>query len=1145
MKLDDQAARDAIRLDLESTLVVEAGAGTGKTTALVSRMLALITSGRARLSSMIAVTFTEKASGEMRLRLRTEIERARQSAPAPEAERLALALTELEVAEIGTLHGLAANLLRRHPIEAQVDPLFTVSSEAETDRIYAAAFETWFQAELAAPSEGVRRVLRRRGIEVRDSGSAREQLYDAGRRLLDVRDFEGTWKVPAFDREAELDRLLGMLQELCALAPKSADSDDYLAQNLVAARTTLDDIVRKERVSPDRDHDAVEEGLRGLLRGYAKRQWTYRKTRKNAWTVSVDEVISRRDAFRTQLEALIALLDASLAAQLQEALMPLVHAYAALLAKSGKVDFLDLLLRTRNLLCLHPRVAVELAAKYTHILVDEFQDTDPLQADIVLALAKQGETLGAGRLFVVGDPKQSIYRFRRADIQFYERIKRDLVAQGAKVLYLQHNFRSVRDIVSFVNAAFDGVMLPNSAQTQVAYVPITGGRSNESALRMPPVVALPVPAPYSPNTGKVSSYYVSLSYPDAVAAFVRYLLTESKHTVVENGAERPLEGRDVCILFRRLSAFGEDVTRPYVRALEANQLSHVLVGGRGFHAREEVLAVENVLAAIEWPDDELSVYAALRGPFMAHADDTLLAFRHVTGGALMPLRPVEAANVPPELHEVLGSLALLRKLHYARNRRPIADTLSAFLEATRAHTGVAFWPAGEQALGNLLRLVDHARRFELRGTTSFRAFVQQLVRERESSRGTEAPVVEEGSDGIRMMTVHKAKGLEFPVVILADPGAPFASEYPSRYVDVARNVWAMPLAFAAPLDLRDHTRDVLAADADESLRLLYVAATRARDLLVVPVVGDERMAESWVAPLFPATYPKRKTQRASMPAPGCPTFGEDTVLLRPDKTRAGTLDAVKPGLHAPEKGVHGVVFWDPAVLKLGREEDLGVRQQRILSAQEGVSGEGAARAWQERRDRAHTLGKVTSLRSLPVTQALDAGEGAALIPVPIPVRVEKLSREKGRPSGARFGTLVHAVLASLSPEDDTQVSALVPDQARALSRYWARHLGAPDDEFEAAASLATKFAQSAMWKRMQRAHEVRREMPLFWRHGECTMEGVADLVLVEDEKVIVVDFKTDTPTEDVRARYEAQLAFYAAALTELFAKPCEGVLLLV
>jgi ATP-dependent helicase/nuclease subunit A len=1136
--LMDQAARDAIAQDLDSTLVVEAGAGTGKTTALVSRMLALIVTGRARLVSMIAVTFTEKASGEMRLRLRTEIERARQLAKpgSPEAERLTQALTELEVAEIGTLHGLAANLLRRHPVQAEVDPLFTVASEAESERIYSAAFELWFQAELAQPSEGVRRVLRRRGIEVRDSGSAREQLYDAGKRLLDVRDFDGAWSAPVFDREQELDRMLGLLSDLCALAPKTPDSDDYLAQNIVAARSTLEDVLRKERVSPARDHDALEEALRSMMRGYTKRQWTYRKTRKSAWTISVDTVIAKRDAFRTQLEALIALLDASLAAQLQHALQPLVNAYAVLLAKSGKVDFLDLLLRTRALLTEHPDVAGSLSARYTHVLVDEFQDTDPLQADIVLALAKgkQGGLLEPGKLFVVGDPKQSIYRFRRADVQFYERIKKDLVAQGAKVVYLQSNFRCVRDIVGFVNAAFDGVMTPQERGTQAAYVPIHGGR-DPSRCGMPPVVALPVPAPYSPNTGKVSTYYVSQSYPDAVAAYVRWLLQESKYTIREGDTERALEGRDVCILFRRLSAFGEDVTRPYVRALEANQLSHVLVGGRSFHAREEVLAVENVLAAIEWPDDELSVYAALRGPFMAHADETLLAYRTVTGGALMPLRKVEVETLPEALREVLPSMELLRTLHYARNRRPIADTVSAFLEATRAHTGVAFWPAGEQALGNLLRLVDHARRFELRGTTSFRAFVQQMVRERETARGAEAPVVEEGSDGVRMMTVHKAKGLEFPVVILADPGAPFASEYPSRYVDTEKRVWAMPLAYASPGDLRDNAKAVLAADADESLRLLYVAATRARDMLVVPIVGDERLPESWVTPLYPATYPKRKSQRAPLPATGCPAFGEDTVLLRPDKTRAGTVDAVKPGLHTPEKGSHGVVFWDPAVLKLGREEDLGVRQQRILSApSEGAtSGEDAARAWRERRSHAHTEGAKSVLASVSITGFVQTA-GSAEAPS---ITMEELPRETSRPTGARFGTLVHAVLASL--EDGGAKSA------NALAQYWARHLGAPTEEVHAATAVAEAFLQSSLCKRMHNAREVHREMPLFLQRDGVTLEGVADLVLVEDKSVLVVDFKTDTPSEATRALYQRQLALYAASLSASYGLPCEGMLLLV
>src|SRR6185295_15132782 len=157
-----------------------------------------------------------------------------------------------------------------------------------------------------------------------------------------------------------------------------------------------------------------------------------------------------------------------------------------------------------------------------------------------------------------------------------------------------------------------------------------------------------------------------------------------------------------------------DVTRGYVQALEARRIPHVLVGGRSFHDREEVQALRNALVAIEWPDDELRVFATLRGPLFALGDDALLAFRHAQK-SLHPLRPVEAEELDAAAREVAEALGVLRELHYRRNRRPIAETLARLLDALRAHAGIAIWPTGEQSLANVLRVIDLARRFERRG----------------------------------------------------------------------------------------------------------------------------------------------------------------------------------------------------------------------------------------------------------------------------------------------------------------------------------------------------------------------------------------------------------------------------------------------
>ena len=218
-------------------------------------------------------------------------------------------------------------------------------------------------------------------------------------------------------------------------------------------------------------------------------------------------------------------------------------------------------------------------------------------------------------------------------------------------------------------------------------------------------------------------------------------------------------------------------------------------------------------------------------------------------------------DLPESLAEVVEALAILRELHRKRNRRPIAETIQTLLSLTRAHAGFANWSTGEQALANIMRLTDMARRAERNGLISFRAFVDWLDEQAESGDVGDAPIMEEGVDGIRIMTVHKAKGLEFPVVLLVDITAKDTRE-PSKWVDQAAGLSAMRLAGCTPIEVQEHAADEMRIEQEEAARVLYVAATRARDLLVVCAVGDHPY-EGWLATLNPVLYPSEDTQLQS------------------------------------------------------------------------------------------------------------------------------------------------------------------------------------------------------------------------------------------------------------------------------------------
>jgi ATP-dependent exoDNAse (exonuclease V) beta subunit len=361
--------------------------------------------------------------------------------------------------------------------------------------------------------------------------------------------------------------------------------------------------------------------------------------------------LAQRDAAQHNLEQLLADCDADLAACLQPELWPIVARYEEHKRAAGVLDFVDLLVCTRNLLVRDASVRADLARRFTHYFVDEFQDTDPLQAEILMLLVSddpaqtdwRAAVPAPGRLFVVGDPKQSIYRFRRADVAIYEQIKQRLVAHGAEPVLLRASFRAVPAIQAAVNAAFEPAMTPAADRSQARYVALEPVRAD--APGQPAVVVVPAPRPYG-DYGTVVSWRVEDSLPDAVGAFVEWLVRESGWTVEERGERVPVAARHVCLLFRRFKHFRDDATRAYQRALEARRIPHVLVGGRSFHDREEVIALRNALTAIEWPGDDLSVYATLRGPFFGLTDDVLLAWR-AARGTIHPWHRAKAPSCRP------------------------------------------------------------------------------------------------------------------------------------------------------------------------------------------------------------------------------------------------------------------------------------------------------------------------------------------------------------------------------------------------------------------------------------------------------------------------------------------------------------------
>jgi ATP-dependent exoDNAse (exonuclease V) beta subunit len=1119
----DESARERIRTSLDESLIVEASAGTGKTSELVKRIVAVLGRGKTTIDKIAAVTFTHKAAGELKLKLREQLDKERHN-----AQPLEDALQRLEEASIGTIHSFCAQILRERPVEARVDPAFEELSEQASHRLYQRSFRAWLEKGLAQSSPGLRRAFAR--LAWRDSWDDSppiEQLQWAGKKLVEWRDYPAPWLREPFSRDEEIKTLVRMARELAEMSAKPRRVNDNLYRGLAPARALAGWIDKAESAGP-RDYDALEGLL--LKLGRDLRRDLKRGSGEYGGGVSREELVLRRDELLRWIEEFRRRADADLAVELREEMRTLVDEYNERKQRAGKLDFVDLLIAVRDLVRDNADVRHYLQDRFTHLFIDEFQDTDPLQAEILLLLASgdRRETdwrqviPKAGKLFLVGDPKQSIYKFRRADIVLYRKVRDTLIDRGVGLARLTQSFRSVRNIQQFVNAAFETEITGDVDSGQADWAPLEEHRADADG--RPSVIVLPVPRPYKSRLAKEA---VNKCLPDAIAAFIAWLVDESGWG---------FRARDIAVLFRRRTQGKVDLTREYARALESRGLSHLLAGSKSFHRREEVETLRAGLAAIEWPDDELSVFATLKGSLFAIRDEVLLRYRR-EHRSLHPFHfdtRADARDAPADedFSSVKDALALLAELHRARNRRPFAATVNALLEATRAHAGFVLRPGGNQILANVARVADLARTYEMSGGISFRGFVEELAAQAEKEEAAEAPVLEEDSDGVRLMTVHGAKGLEFPVVILADLTANIAARDTDQYVDGERRLCAVRLLRCAPRELVDHEPQESAREQAEGVRVAYVAATRARDLLVIPAVGDEPFPDGgWLGPLNKAIYPSRADWRKSQPAPGCPQFGPASVIERPlDYDREGEI-SVRPGLVRPERGEHEVVWWDPSKLTLNVEGGLGLHQKEIL-ADDGGASLTAYREWQATRS------QVIERASRPEHQVFIASQALDAPPETIPVQIATVAKSARRAAGRRFGTLVHNVMRDVPLRADrTAIEQLVDWNTRLL--------GSPGEERDAAIMAVESALEHPLLARARAAERCHREYPLVWKLEDGrVLEGFIDLAFVENDQWIIVDFKTDADaSSERRAQYERQLQWYRFALARLTNMPTRACLL--
>jgi ATP-dependent helicase/nuclease subunit A len=1080
---------------------VEASAGTGKTYTLVSEIATAI-ENRVPVDRIAAVTFTHAAAGSMKVRVRQELERRKNQGQA---------LRSLDRAFIGTIHSFCAHLLRQRPVEAVVDPDFHELDEPNARALFDDVFREWLAARFNQPAPVLRRALARLAwSEERSAEGPVEQLREAAWALAEWRDHDAVWQIRDIDRRSTMVALFERLKKLEAMLRVARRPGDPLAHCL----KPVEESRRRIRIAKEAgaaDPDEVENELLSL-----KFRVKYFENNQGYgdWGGGIQraQVIAAWRDLHDAIEAFRIDADADLASRLRSELWQVIDHYQQAKRRVGSLDFQDLLISARDLLR-HPEARQDLQARYDCIFIDEFQDTDPLQTDILLSLCRH---VGAGaapetsKLFVVGDPKQSIYRFRRADARQYRRIRTDLLASGIEPRYLQEGRRSTSALHEFVNAAF--AEMPDA-------LPLIGGAASPEM--QPGVVALPMP--FLHGTRNKSPRVAAQHAPETTAAFVEWLLRSSNWTVRDerDNTRRSIRVDDICILFRKTVSYDEDLTQRYVRALEARNIEHVLVGSKSFHRREEIGTIRAALRAVEWPDDELSVYAVLRGALFFISDADLFKFRERHGRFTSFFKP--PANIDPEFEPIVAVLALLKKLHRGRNYIPPAQTIQRLLDAARAHIGLAFHSGGERRLANVYRLCDLARAFESSRPGSFRSFVDFLENEYEIGEQSEAAVLEQQAGGVKLMTVHKAKGLEFPIVILADMTTSATRRGGcDRHVNSDERLCAQKLCGWAPWELRENEAQEDAEDRAESVRIAYVAATRAKDLLVVSAAGIGPWEESWLTPLYGALYPERSHWTTPETFPHLKTTGRITVLDFPPEYQDAV--SVCPGLHLTTAGNR--VFWfDPKLFPPAGDTMLGLHRGEMLKGTASQLEAGLS-AWNEWRANRTAL---ISTASEPTIKTILASE-AQLTPEAdqIPFQIVTVEHAGQWPATRNFGRLVHVLLEIWDPAATDHIAEL-----------HGRRIGATENEITAAITLARAAMQHPLLN-PARPVAVHREYPVSvtLASGEI-VEGVIDFAWSDGTSWTVIDYKTGR----TEARYRTQIQLYALALQRATNIPARAILL--
>lgn len=1088
MELTD-GQRQAIHLDARR-ICVDAGAGSGKTFVLVERIVRLLEQG-VSMEAIVAITFTEKAAAEMKARLRAACRKRALGGDAQVLSRWRDQERAVENARITTIHAFCAGILREHALTLGLDPDFAPLAEGEMRLLVAETARAALHDLLEAGDADALHLCSafRAGelIALLANLLTRESLVG---RVLALHPFENLAALRAAwaaavqrEREAQLAQLqqdplleahlerLLTFEGCCA-----ADAPDTRLQILqwqitllrsLAAGTTLAQV----------DEALAERATLGTNRagkGWDKETAAELKQVQDTVAKWLDKVLPQ---FTSTAD------DEAVSAQLTWSLARVFdHARAAFedaKRRSNRLSFDDLIGRVHAALRGSPALCAAVAQDMRALLIDEFQDTDAVQLEIAELLhhAPEGPSL-----FIVGDAKQSIYYFRGAEVEVFQGAR----ALAEETIALSANFRTLPDVLHFVNDYFVKSKLLQAVER--TYAPMSPSRP---AAGMACVEFLCVTRP---AFERASMAALRREEAERIAGQIAAMLAPDASPRVHDkatGALRAATPGDFALLFRGMSNVGL-----YEDALRRAGIPYTLSSGVGFYQRQEVLDVLNALRVVLDAYDESALFAFLRGPMAGLSDEALFRLVRQHQNLSRAFAEAEAGATGGEDEALFAARARIATLRENIDEPP-GELVRRLLEATGFEAVQLAQYLGVQKAANVRKLVAQADGFTLGGVPSLRAFVRYLSDiSNEGVREGEAAMAGEGG-AVSLMTIHKSKGLEFPVVFLVDTAArPQGSKAQHAFAlhrdlglvlrgpDAEGNPGCPKIAQAI-------TARAQREECAEHARLLYVALTRARDVLFVSggmkfrADGAARPESgSWFDALDQIYGVTSLAENAEIPGDGW------RALVRQSAPAAQALAAVRTPAAPPDAAA------------------LAVRIAPVTNA-------------------------AATRSTFPVSALLDALVEGEVSPES---HWDAAGAARGRDQAVLRGSLVHALFerwdfaGGAAPDLEGLLDAFVVPAAQRAQ--WRVDLG----------GLVTRFAASDLADLARGAGPVAREIPfyLYLPGVDAIVQGVVDAVLGDGA---LVDYKTGRRSAARDARYAWQLRLYAAAYRAIRgAQPAEGIL---